>query len=190
MVLVLVSVLTGCASPYMIDRRRDAADIFTASVGFGVGAKARVGPLALGLCADTASYGVRGGELLDGLAPPSPGDTLLSEMPNSFAAQILAWGYDEFSDPLCFDRGKTYIAESSWWPVCMPRPARKRGLYPSVGENKSRPTYYYTQIEVNAGLGGVLRLGFNPGELLDFLLGWTTIDIFNDDLESRKSVPE
>jgi len=42
---------------------------------------------------------------------------------------------------------------------------------------------YFTQIEVVAGLGGTIRLGFNPGELLDFILGWVTIDIFNDDLE-------
>ena len=47
--------------------------------------------------------------------------------------------------------------------------------------------FYLTQIEVAAGLGGTLRLGFNPGELLDFILGFTTIDIFNDDLEKRKS---
>ncbi len=36
------------------------------------------------------------------------------------------------------------------------------------------------------GLGGTLRLGFNPGELLDFLLGWFTIDIYNDDIELNK----
>ena len=31
------------------------------------------------------------------------------------------------------------------------------------------------------------RLGLNPGELLDFGLGWTTLDIFADDLEARES---
>jgi hypothetical protein len=31
-----------------------------------------------------------------------------------------------------------------------------------------------------------VRCGFNPGELLDFILGWTTIDIFKDDIAGRK----
>jgi len=32
------------------------------------------------------------------------------------------------------------------------------------------------------GLGGTVKLGLNPGELLDFILGWTTLDIFHDDI--------
>ena len=44
----------------------------------------------------------------------------------------------------------------------------------------------YTQLEVVIGLGGTLRLGFNPGVLLDFLLGWFTIDISYDDIELNK----
>jgi hypothetical protein len=35
-------------------------------------------------------------------------------------------------------------------------------------------------------VAGGLRVGFNPGELVDFLLGWTTLDIYNDDLGTRK----
>ncbi len=41
---------------------------------------------------------------------------------------------------------------------------------------------YCTQIEVVAGALGGLRAGFHPGELIDFLLGWTTLDIYNDDM--------
>lgn len=52
--------------------------------------------------------------------------------------------------------------------------------------NPSTKWVYNTQIEVAVGLVGTLRLGFNPGELLDFLLGWTTVDIFNDDLKKEK----
>ena len=48
----------------------------------------------------------------------------------------------------------------------------------------------YTQMEVVVGLGGTLRLGFNPGELLDFILGWATIDIYNDDLEKQKKIEQ
>lgn len=46
--------------------------------------------------------------------------------------------------------------------------------------------YRVTQIEVAGGVGRTIRLGFNPGEFLDFILGWTTLDIFDDDLEWTK----
>ncbi len=42
------------------------------------------------------------------------------------------------------------------------------------------PTYF-TQMEVSLGVFGGVKLGFNPGELLDFLLGWFTIDLYGDD---------
>lgn len=47
---------------------------------------------------------------------------------------------------------------------------------------------YYTQVEILAGIGGGIRLGFNIGELVDFLLGWTTIDIYGDDIEEQATV--
>ena len=46
---------------------------------------------------------------------------------------------------------------------------------------------YYTQVEVVIAIIGSLRLGFNPGELLDFLVGWTTLDIYGDDLNKKGS---
>ena len=44
---------------------------------------------------------------------------------------------------------------------------------------------YYTDIECVAGFLLLIRIGFNPGELLDFLLGWTTLDIYDDDIGKR-----
>lgn len=41
--------------------------------------------------------------------------------------------------------------------------------------------HYFTQLEVSIGLYGGVKIGFNPGELLDFLLGFIGIDIYNDD---------
>lgn len=43
------------------------------------------------------------------------------------------------------------------------------------------PASYYTQIDLNLALYFGIRIGLNPGELIDALLGWTTIDIFSDD---------
>ena len=37
--------LAACSSPYMKDRGRDGADVFTLTVGYGLGAKARAGPV-------------------------------------------------------------------------------------------------------------------------------------------------
>lgn len=44
---------------------------------------------------------------------------------------------------------------------------------------------YFTQIEINAGLFFAVKIGFNPGELLDFLLGLFTVDIYGDDAPFR-----
>ena len=43
-----------------------------------------------------------------------------------------------------------------------------------------------TQIEACVGIGWGARVGFNPGELADLLLGFAGIDIYGDDLERRK----
>ena len=40
----------------------------------------------------------------------------------------------------------------------------------------------WTQIEVAIGLIGDVRLGFNPGELLDLLLGFFGADLYGDDI--------
>jgi hypothetical protein len=42
------------------------------------------------------------------------------------------------------------------------------------------------QIDVQAACWLGLHLGFNPLELIDFILGWTTIDIFGDDKDPSK----
>jgi hypothetical protein len=169
--LPLASLAVGCASPYMIDRGRDAADIFTATVGAGLGAKARVGPVNTGLYAGLGSQGIRGGSILDGMrpVPPPPPVSKLSQIPNSADYDILLWGEEQLDDPLLDPRGKNFNAT----PVL---PFLRISRAPS----------YYTQCDITIGLIYSTRLGFNPGELLDFILGWTTIDIFTDDLEWKK----
>ena len=46
----------------------------------------------------------------------------------------------------------------------------------------------FTQIEILFGLGITFRLGFNPGELIDFLLGWSTVDIYHDDIGKKTNL--
>jgi len=42
---------------------------------------------------------------------------------------------------------------------------------------------FWTQIDLALGVYWPIRIGFNPGELLDFLLGWTALDIYGDDAQ-------
>ena len=64
-------------------------------------------------------------------------------------------------------------------------------LWPESTARKFRrspwaPMPYFMDVQVAAGLGRTVRLGFNPGELLDLVLGCANIDIYRDDLESNQ----
>lgn len=163
--------LSGCSTPYMIDRGRDAKDIVTVTIGNSFGAKARLGPLHAGLYAGTDLAGLRAGQI-----------------ESSFSA--IDWS--TLSDTDC-----TIFSEESYRPQGMPIAEQRGKLFDSVGllgVSIGMPSFsqsgrdfgqhlpYFTQCEVAAGLLGGLRFGINPGELLDFILGWTTVDIFSDDV--------
>jgi len=177
--LSLAGLVSGCAttSGYFVDRGRDAADIFTCTIGTGAGVKARVGPLQQGFFVNRDRAGLRGGmffsqfttdsnRLREDSYPYSQGKDILDN-------RIYA---DDHFDPVGEPIRKDYCARSHfpfWSHVVCP----------------SERAYYYTQFELAVGLGGTVRLGFNPGELLDFVLGWTTIDLYRDDIEQGK-LPE
>ena len=175
----MLSVLcSGCTTTgYVGDRMRDAGDVFTATVGMGAGAKTRVGPIQVGVLYNIDMWGLRGGDFgpvpwyetctRDGLFP----------IPARWIRYPLIdagpFGEERFAcnckQDVSWQRGKSFAGTA---PI------------PFLGLSKQPE--YYTQIEVVLGAFGTLRLGFNPGELLDFILGWTTIDIYSDDLEWRK----
>ena len=184
--MAAIASMAGCASPYMTDRGRDAADIFTATAGVGAGGKARVGPLHLGLLFNCAEAGLRGGEVV--VSRPFEKSELGT--PKSLDMLFFAYGLEAFEGgPLAPDRGKCFQSVTF---VYLTAPAPESIVYGKTTKRASgrhavySPAPYWTEIEACVGLGGTLRLGFNPGELLDFILGWTTLDIFGDDLESKK----
>jgi hypothetical protein len=170
-VVLLAASVTGCASTKacFVDRGRDAADIFSAAVGVGAGAKARIGPVHVGLAAIHDTVGLRGGEpfavpiLIDSLDP--------------FDFDLLIFGGGA-QGQAGFDRFKVFETEgalqcfSKVWASTSPK---RPFLHP-----------YYTEVEVAGGLGVTIRVGFNPGELVDFVLGWFGVDVFNDDLEAQE----
>lgn len=173
-------VSSGCVTSYWIDRGRDAADIVTVTVGIGAGAKARVGPLAPGLlvCHDLA--GLRGGRCFLGNDNPFETD-VAAPFPVSSPADGLSFGSDVF----CLES----FSQPTERPKESPLAKRNKDIQisspvPWIGVGKHMSDY--TQLEAVVAIGASLRVGFNPGELLDFLLGWTTLDIFNDDIERKK----
>jgi hypothetical protein len=158
--------LSGCASPYLQARRADARDIVTASVSdTALGGKVRVGPVSTGLYAGMGDEGWRGGAhvLRWDQKRPTSGDICL-----------LLWGHEYLDAPQLTRPGKAFTTDAVLPFVQWPRPPNLEGKFPLA---------HLTQIELNIALGLGLRLGINPGELADFLLGWLTVDLLGDDVE-------
>ena len=163
------AICSGCAtSGYLGDRMRDAGDVFTATVGQNYGVKARVGPLRAGLFCGLDYAGLRSGELGFPFHPSCYEQAIDLEL-TAFSSETF------FPDDLQIarKRGKLFKSEGI---ICFALPDE---MPPASRRQRAA---YYTQIEAAVGLFGGLRLGFNPGELLDFILGWTTLDIYEDDL--------
>jgi hypothetical protein len=169
----------------MGNRMRDAGDIFTATVGLGGGAKARVGPVSAGLCYYTDSAGVRAGD-----AGVFSDRKIFRDADLKGDCAIVLASSDHFETEKTQSRNKTIDSRTPTFeivPFILTLPA----LF--IEAQQDKPTAgpsFYTQLEVIAAVGGGVRLGFNPGELLDFILGWATIDIFNDDLKREKRTTE
>jgi hypothetical protein len=178
--LVLCSILVaGCAgSQYFGDRGRDALDMVAATGGFGAGVKARVGPLHIGLLTNLDMWGTRNGVLLVetcGMVGGIEADSLFipmssgSELPTLFP---VVFGVTGFPTRKCGDAG----ALSHVPFISLPTPTEEDAFLPWAEQAR-----YLSQIEVVVGVGVSGRLGVNPLELVDFVLGWTTLDILGDD---------
>lgn len=176
---ILMLVGGGCASPgYFAARWHDASDVFTVAVGVGIGAKIRVGPVAPALIVSHDLAGLRAGAFFLGNDNP-----LESDVAAPFPIALRSWdtkvsfGHDVFSmqkfnqaterpqESIVVRRNKDIV-------ITNPLPCLALGKHACD----------YTQIEAAVGFGGSFRVGFNAGELIDFILGWTMIDIYRDDL--------
>lgn len=177
--LIGMVAVSGCAGAgYFADRGQDAADIFNITVGLGSGVGTRLGPLHAGIGVYSDAIGVRGGKWIN--IPMAYHD------PEALEVELTAWSSEIFmlKEGDCGERHKSYGAQG--YPLISyvlsgRRPPNKSDVNGIPGIHP-----YYLQFDVFAGLLGCIRVGFNLGELVDFLLGWFTIDIFNDDLGSRE----
>lgn len=165
----LLATQSGCASvhPYFSDRWNDAKDVTTLTLGVGIGAKARVGPIWTGLLANRDLVGLR-----YGCAGEWSDEELIWEL------AALCYGYDRF-DPLSegSDRRCDYSG-FSWIPFCSFLGTGCEWIQ-SVRPDTLK---YYCEVEAVVGLGLSIRAGLNPAELLDFLCGWFLLDICHDDI--------
>jgi hypothetical protein len=169
----------GCASTDGQDRRNDAKDVLTVAVGLGLGAKARVGPVQVPLIVQSDYAGLRCGEFF---ASPMRDDfwTYVSEaghvvdQPSAMYVpeyDILYSGYEVFNPG--------GLAELRHKRVN----SRGMGVYATLDEDALNYGFY-SQVECTVGLVISLRLGVNPGELIDFLLGYAGCDLFADDVKT------
>lgn len=142
---------SGCA--YLNHRARDASDILTLSGETNTyGASIQVLPIQLGVGYGRGQgYGLRSG----------------------------AMGPYEFED-----RHLLVVGEKKFDPE-EERGQKAYDLSYIAGatllDSKPQPWQRFLQIEAALGFGVGVRAGLNIGELLDFLIGLTTVDIAHDD---------
>jgi hypothetical protein len=173
---------TGCSSlsGYLVDRGRDAADVLTVSVGVGAIGQIRLGPLPVGILDTSDVVGLRYGETFCRAFSGEKAeehDVLLATIPAApvtlFGAMVglgIAATWKSY-----FERLDNYRMYENNFPLSETQLLRNKGT-----ELLSSPNCY--QVEGVIGLGVTLRAGVNTGELLDFILGWSTLDIFKDDI--------
>lgn len=186
LLLSLFGIVSGCTTgSYLSDRGHDAADILNLTLGKGVGASIHAGPVHAGLFGGTDNIGIRGGCLRSKWHQESSlGWSGLFDPLFAFpGGDGISTGCEWFRAP--FDgsdvaelRNKLYEAEGVVPFIMIP----KHNV--PVGSNSA---YYFTQLEVSVGLGLSIRLGLNPGEFVDFVLGWFKVDIYTDDLVGTPS---
>ena len=180
LLLATALLASGCAT-YVRDRVADAGDIFTATVGTGIGVTAKAGPIHTGLGFDIDLYGLRGGEF-GSFVPDRKTDTLL---PPSCDAAAIAAAIGAFGPhkSRAWARGKTfsspYLDTGELLPFLDLPWDDDAECHPLIDPQ-------WTQIDLSVGLIASARVGFNPGELLDFLMGLVGLDLYGDDLAGSK----
>lgn len=155
------------------DRGNDAVDIFEFNVAYGgipqiipfIQAQATIGSRKFGFSfpgdePKKKGFGLRGGEL----------------------------GYFDYRDESFLINLVEVIESKSDDPEKIKRIKLRRKSYcgPSCSNHKNSNAIY-TRLGIDFGLIFEIHIGFNPGELADFLLGFVGIDIYKDDYYKANS---
>ena len=178
-VLALAALAAGCASTkcYFTDRGRDAADILTVTIGAGAGAKARIGPIQVGALYAYDAFGLRGGRVAWWWRDRADSEVVDIDY---LILPLDGFGYEAFDHEALRApaRHKDFLTDKMLPFLSLPLATDGFDEW----DLSRKGFHYYTQLEVVVAIGPSIRLGLNPGELLDFLLGWTTLDFYKDDV--------
>lgn len=188
--------LSGCVG-FWRDRRNDLADVFTLSVEPGVGAKVRVSSLGVGAYVGGPGYGLRGGVFGEQSTPSNSGQ------PCTESAVFLVFGSEKFwpNSGWAALRCKAFSADGV--PL-IDKASEREGSNSGRGEHTvdtsidalvtdefeleggpRRSASFYTDVELNLGLFYGPRIGVNPGEFLDLVVGFFGLDLYGDDYYAR-----
>ena len=200
LLVAILAAIAGCATPvgtYAKDRGNDFADMFKLSGGPKLGIHADVQAtdfVHLGLGGGVGYVGGFYGREIDG---GMEGDVNLpvvqiaslfssgqkNSNENHIPAALVIHGHLERMDieghfPKDYCGDKCFISPliaGAW-------------VGKDKQEIKDKPFYRLFDIESGVTIGVVgVRVGFSPGELVDFFLGWTGIDIVSDDTKNREN---
>lgn len=171
LIVIFLPLLASCA--YLHDRGRDACDIVTVAgeaPAFNASVQVGKGVLGMGL-AGGKGYGLRSGAM--GCYETGEGNFIL------VGFKVLV------PNKADLDRDKGYDYQYHWFPWS--RSEDKFG-----GTFDEGRWFNAWQIEAAVGVGVGARVGFNPAEFMDFIMGWTTLDICSDDIRTmdRKEAKE
>ena len=173
LVLVAALLTTGCADfkTYIKDRGNDLADCFTARAGiaYGLGVRTQV----TNYVRVSAGIGSYSGKWVGYFGRNRVDESPLEQAWIGLPFSVLYLFSTEFRVGRSKDDWTASLLGVHVEEFRRPNPQWSPGV-PLVREK------FF--IEVGATLGAVgFDLGFNPVEFVDFLLGWTTLDITGDD---------
>ncbi|MCK5805425.1 MAG: hypothetical protein KAI66_21520 [Lentisphaeria bacterium] len=182
-VLAVAALATGCAgNAYLANRGQDAADIFTATVGTGIGLEAKASFLNPGFYWCTQEAGLRGGVVADF------GDCATDLNIASLGVEdFCGYGYMG-GDPTPYQqkvaaglhqRRKNY---TTCGLLSIELTGKGSSDMAGTAVGIVNPILHLTRMELAGGLGLTFRLGLNLAELADFFLGWATVDFLHDDI--------
>jgi len=177
LLLACLFLLVGCASPfgtYVKDRGNDFADCFKGDIGVGFGVDAQV--MATDYIGTGAGLAVAANKI--GFRGRHVGDW------SDFHGGIGIVDYGAFGSSMHpFESKNPPPFSSQVRSVC----GVNTVPFDSSMQDPEKP--FLNTFDIEAGGMALFvgsRVGFSPGQLIDFIIGWTGIDIAWDDTESTK----